>query len=177
MFGSKGEIDIAIQKTSFAPGDTISGNVVLTLKKPVKAEGVSISLMGEAAGTRNEVETGKLKSATVERQIRSLEMSGSETATVRWKEWGRSTRKAYVPFCAFKQQLDDSREYGQGQERYSFEIGIAADVLSKPLRANWTWPDGQEVVVSPSQIKWYLLAKLDIPHGLDISKKVELKIG
>jgi len=26
-------------------------------------------------------------------------------------------------------------------------------------------------------IKWYLLAKLDIPGGLDISKKVDIAIG
>jgi hypothetical protein len=27
------------------------------------------------------------------------------------------------------------------------------------------------------RIKWYLLAKLDIPGGLDISKKVDITIG
>jgi hypothetical protein len=28
-----------------------------------------------------------------------------------------------------------------------------------------------------SPIEWYLLAKLDIPGGLDISKKVDVTIG
>ena len=57
MFGRKGRIDVAIQKTNYAPGDTISGNVTLTLKKPVEAREVSISLIGTAwvttySGTR-----------------------------------------------------------------------------------------------------------------------------
>jgi hypothetical protein len=52
MFGfDKGKINITIQKTNYAPGDTISGNVALTLKKPVKAKEVSISLIGEEVTT------------------------------------------------------------------------------------------------------------------------------
>ena len=46
MFG-KGKIDINIPKTDFLPGDKISGNVLLALKKPVKAREASISLIGE----------------------------------------------------------------------------------------------------------------------------------
>jgi hypothetical protein len=52
MFGfGKGKINISIQKTYYAPGDLISGNVALTLKKPVKAREVSISLIGEEITT------------------------------------------------------------------------------------------------------------------------------
>ena len=52
MFGfDKGKINITIQKTNYAPGDTISGNAALTLKKPVKAKEVSISLIGEEVTT------------------------------------------------------------------------------------------------------------------------------
>src|SRR4030043_1494025 len=51
MFG-KGRIDIIIPKTSFSPGDTISGNVVLAMKKPVKAREVNISLIGEQTATK-----------------------------------------------------------------------------------------------------------------------------
>jgi hypothetical protein len=43
----KGKIDIAIPKTNFNLGDTISGNVALTMKKPVKARELSISLFGD----------------------------------------------------------------------------------------------------------------------------------
>ena len=51
MFG-KGKIDIQVSKTNFAPGDKITGSVVLTMKKPVKAREASISLIGEQTTTR-----------------------------------------------------------------------------------------------------------------------------
>ena len=47
MFGNKGKIDIAVQKLNYAPGDSISGNVTLALKKPVSAREMNISLIGE----------------------------------------------------------------------------------------------------------------------------------
>jgi len=48
----KGRIEVAIPKTHFTPGDTISGKVSLTLKKPVKAKEMCISLIGEQTTTR-----------------------------------------------------------------------------------------------------------------------------
>jgi hypothetical protein len=57
MFG-KGKINIALQKTHYAPGDIISGNVALTLKKPVKAREVSISLIGEHKTTQTTSQIG-----------------------------------------------------------------------------------------------------------------------
>ena len=48
----KGKIDVTILKTYYAPGDIISGNVALTLKKPVKMREVSISLIGEQISIR-----------------------------------------------------------------------------------------------------------------------------
>ena len=48
---SKGKIDIILSKSNFAPGDIISGKVILTLKKPVKARAVNISLIGEQTTT------------------------------------------------------------------------------------------------------------------------------
>jgi hypothetical protein len=150
MFGSKGKIDIAIQKFHYAPGDTISGNVVLTLKKPVKAKEVSISLIG----------TGKLAPyETGEGTMHSL-------------SWER--------IYEFKQPLDSEKEYSQGGE-YRFEIKIPADILSRQFRPKRTrafTPTLKGFKEVPfGEIKWYLLAKLDIPHGLDISKKVEVTIG
>lgn len=55
MFGfGKGKINMTVQKTNYAPGDTISGNVALTLKNPVQAREVSISLIGEQLMTRTQ---------------------------------------------------------------------------------------------------------------------------
>jgi sporulation-control protein spo0M len=148
MFGfGKGKIDIAIQKFNYAPGDTISGNVPLTLKRPVKAREASISLIGEQMITTRDVE-----------ESRGITGWSKET----------SIRKERVRIYDFKLPLDSEREYSEGRE-YRFEIKIPADILSmKPQKTG---------AVKFSPVKWYLLAKLDIPHGLDVSKKVDITIG
>ena len=154
MFG-RGKIDISIQKTSYAPGDTISGSVNLTLKNQVKAREITISLMGEY---KTEVAYKR----------------GIDRVTVRARKWQTSdtiklTRKAgptydvghkteHVRFCAFKEQLGGEGEYNQSG-RYEFKIKIPTDT-----------PDS-------SSVMWYLLAKLDIPRGRDVTKKVRVKIG
>jgi len=162
LFG-KGKINISLQKTGFAPGDTIFGNVVLTLKKPVKARGVSISLIGEQKNTR----VGG--------------MTGSQSQ-------GMSTTTKNIRIYDFKQQLDSEKEYNQGQE-YRFEMKIPADILSaKPQMPELEGKLGQGLKIAQAaaamtgaipfqQTKWYLLAKLDIPGGMDIKKKADVTIG
>jgi hypothetical protein len=180
MFGlGKGKIDISVQKTNYAPGDTISGNVALTVKKSVKAKEVSIYLIGE------EVTTGG--GGTVG-------WGGGRTwgaGTSRTKSWGtHPTGSGEGPtierIYEFKQQLDGEREYSQGRE-YHFEIKIPADILGMGPQA----PEGrlgqalkvaQTVAtltgtIARRRLQWYLSAKLDIPSGLDISKKVDITIG
>jgi hypothetical protein len=156
MFG-KGKINIAIQRTNYAPGDTISGNVALTLKKPVKAREVSISLIGEQTTTRG---GGKDMATTTER----------------------------IRIYDFKQQLDSEREYSQGQE-YRFDIKIPADILSmRPQMPELEGKLGQGLKVAQAaaammgaipfqRTKWYLLAKVDIPGGLDIKKQADITVG
>jgi len=144
----KRKIDISIQKFNYAPGDTISGNVALTLKKPVNAREVSISLIGE-------------QMVTATREATSKDILGYSRE--------KSTGPQRVPIFEFKQQLDSEKEYNQGQEYYFFEIKIPADILS--MRPQMTG------AIQSSPVKWYLLANLDIPRGLDISKKVDITIG
>ena len=151
MFG-KGKIDIAIPKTSFAPGDKISGNVVLTLKKPVKARESSISLIGEQTTTK-----------------------GSIIGT----EQSKNTQRIYD----FKHRLDGEKEYDK-EARYDFEIKLPADILSRqPQMPQVSGALGQGLKIAQAITgmgvwsNWYLLAKLDIPGGMDISKKVQVTIG
>ena len=48
MFGfGKGSIEIQLEKYNFSPGETISGNVSLKVKKQEKAKAVTIRLIGE----------------------------------------------------------------------------------------------------------------------------------
>jgi len=189
VFG-RGKINAAIQKTTYAPGDTISGNVALTLKEPVNAVGISISLIGEET-----TEGGG--------GILSMILSGG-TLSYNWKR-----RRIYD----YKQLLDGEKEYSGGRE-YNFEIKMPADIPHmpkpegepsqvqeaantataiiglKPLQET-PEPEGKQNrwleiaketaaaagLITLQRTKWYLLAKLDIPRGLDISKKVKVTIG
>ncbi len=162
MFG-KGKIQISIQKTNYIPGDIISGNVNLKLKKPVKAREVSISLIGE--------------------QI--IKRSGGRTG-----DRGRSTTTERFYIFDFKQQLDSEKEYSQGGD-YNFEIKIPSDILNaKPQTQEVEGWLGQGLKIAqtaatitgtiPMQMQrteWYLLAKLDIPGGFDITKRTDITIG
>jgi len=86
----------------------------------------------------------------------------------------------------FKQQLDSEKEYSQGGE-YHFEIKIPADILGMGPQApegklGQVLKVGQTVAaitgaIPRRRLQWYLLAKLDIPGGLDINKKVDITIG
>jgi len=162
MFG-KGKIEIGLQKTHYAPGDTISGVVTLSLKKPVKAREASIALIGEEITTQTR-----------------MGVSGGQTSM--------RTEQQRTRVYDFKQQLDGEKEYNPGQE-YSFEMKIPADILSvSPQAQQAEGKLGQAMKVAqtaaaltgrlPSRrIKWYLLAKLDVPRGLDVSRKVDVTIG
>ena len=163
MFG-KGKINILIPKTHYAPGDIISGSVQLSLKKPVKAREVCISLIGEHKVT-----------STRHRSMSSGD-SGVSTRT--------STRRIYD----FKQQLDTEKEYSQSLE-YPFEIKIPADITNAaPQMPEVEGALGQGLKIAKAaaamtgtipfqRIKWYLSAKIDIPGGLDVNKKTDIIIG
>ena len=99
-----------------------------------------------------------------------------------------STTTKTVRIYDFKQQLDSEKEYSQGGE-YRFEIKIPADTLSmQPQISEMEGRLGQVLKVAQTaatmtgaipfrRIKWYLLAKLDVPGGFDVSKKVDITIG
>ena len=151
MFG-KGKIDIAISKTNFAPGDKISGSVVLALKKPVKAREACISLIGEQTTTRGGI-------------------IGTEQS--------KSTQRIYD----FKHRLDGAKEYDR-EASYDFEIKLPADILSRqPQMPQVSGALGQGLKIAQAVTgmgvwsSWYLLAKLDVPGGIDVSKKVQITIG
>jgi len=160
MFG-KGKIDISIPKTDYAAGATITGVVALTLKKPVKADEMSISLIGEQIVARRA----------------SMGRSSQPTTTTE-----------RICIYDFKQKLDGTKEYSQAKE-YPFKIKIPADIMSmKPQLPEMedTLGQGMKIAqaamafagaISLQRTKWYLLAKLDIPGGLDIKEKADITIG
>jgi len=142
-------IDIA-KKFNYAPGDTISGNVALTLKKPVKAKELSISLIGE-----------QLITSRQESSSQGITLAGIGSSK------HESTRTERVRIYEFKQPLDSEKEYSQGRQ-YRFEIKIPADILGKRP---------QTTGAIPFPVKWYLLANLDKAWAFPITKKVDITIG
>ena len=48
----KGSIDLQLPKVDYTFGETIEGTLVLRLKKPVKASGLCVQLVGERRQTR-----------------------------------------------------------------------------------------------------------------------------
>jgi hypothetical protein len=186
---SRGKINIAIQKTNYAPGDTISGNVALTLRKPAKAKDMSIFLIGE-----------------------EITWGGGGILQLISSRGSLSISRERRPIYDDKQLLDGEKEYSEGQE-YHFEIKIPADTAQMPKQESGPgqWkkvaetgtaitglatlqetpePEGKQNrwleiakktaagagLINLKRIEWYLLAKLDIPHRLDINKKVEVTI-
>ena len=154
MFG-RGKINISIQKTSYAPGDTISGSVNLILNNQVKAREMTISLMGEY--TTEVARQRGIDAVTV--RARRFQMSDTivtHKPGVPTYDVGHKTE--HVRICIFKERLDGEGEYSQSRG-YKFKIKI------------------QTATPDSSAVNWYLLAKLDIPHGRDITKKVRIRIG
>ena len=150
----KGKIDVAIPKTNFNLGDTISGNLALTLKKPLKAKELSISLIGEQTTIQGGVAVGG----------------------------NISTNKARI--YDFKQQLDMEKEYDKGGAYHFEIKIPADILSRQPQMPQIEGTLGEALKIAQVFIgttktttKWYLLAKLDIPWATDIKKEVQITIG
>jgi len=149
MFG-KGKIDIQIQKFNFSPGETIDGSVILKLNKPVKAKAVSIELIGIRKDSRMNLSKG------------------------------RSSSSSDIIF-SFKQPLDGEKEYPASEVSYKFQIKIPANILTQPAFgegiAGTLIKSAQILSGVNSRIDWHLIASLEIPWKIDVSKKLQVNIA
>jgi len=127
---------------NYSPGDTISGKINLTIKKPVQSKGLSIRLIGERIQT-NRVNIGNQKSSTNSQMV-----------------------------FDFKQPVEGAKEYQPGPVvSYDFKIKIPNDVITKldgVLGA--VVKTAQFLSGTNTSVKWYLLSDLDIP-GIEHIKK------
>jgi len=149
----------------------------LVLKKPVNAREINISLIGEQLITNTQdirrkgliMDDEEISGSTMGPMMRSSSRRWGSEGMMIGTRHEKSTTTEPVRVYNFKQQLDSEKEYSQGPEYYFFEIRIPKDILG--MRPKTTGP-------APSYpIKWYLLAKLDIPGRPDISRKVDITIG
>lgn len=157
MFGfGAGSIDIKVNSFNYKLGDTIEGTVVLKLKGPMKARGVFITLLGESRSrTKNSSTHRTEKSKTIEFEL--------------------------------KQPLDGEKEYPATGEPlvYPFKLVIPSNLpgVAPPS----AMPGGLLGIVaktavsmlgaSPRPVSWYLVAKLDVPMSMDVSKRVQINIS
>ncbi len=147
----KGKIEVAVPRTHFAPGETISGQVTLTVKKPVAAKGVIISLIGERTTTH-----------------------GGGLA-------GGDRRQEKQRVYDFKVNLDGEKEYSQGAEYpFEIQIPADILNVGGPQlegAVGQAVKIAQVVTGGGSSTRWHLEAKLDVPRGIDVKKDVDTTIG
>lgn len=155
----KDGIDLKIQTNKYSPGDTISGNIELNLKKPVKGRKLEIKLKGIR---KDRVQPGNLSAVT-----------GGNKAK------GSHTTKVYDN----KITVSENKDYQI--ESYPFELKIPNDIfdLAKlPIgdvdkKSEGLMKSIYMVSSHNTTIEWYLIAQIDVPFGRDIKKKQQIEIS
>ena len=136
---------MTLNGTNYRGGDTIMGNARLTINDPVKARGVLATFWGERHVT-----------------------------TYRG---GKPTTSTEILFNVEK-NLDTEREYQKTQQpiSYDFALQIPENVLQKIDLGDGLMGKvaGALQQMSQGSIRFYVKAKLDIPMGFDVSKKIEV---
>lgn len=158
MFGiGAGKIELKIQKTTFNPGEEITGTLFLTVKNPIKARGLFIKIFAEQNVREMHEIQGKMKPTD-------------------------TTRKLYE----FQAELDKEREYPKTNEpvAYPFTLAVpqnapSAHVPKKPDETIDLLVGALSFVTGTGAlgpVKWYLEGYLDLPMAFDVSAKVQLDI-
>ncbi len=68
------------------------------------------------------------------------------------------------------QQLAGEGQYTAQPYQYSFQLKVPAEGEA-PWAKGGFWNR-----LASGKVKWYVIAKLDIPGGFDVSKKIEIKV-
>ena len=151
MIFGKGKIEMSLEKYGYQPGESVTGSIDLKLKKTVHARGLSVAFRGDLITTRT-------------RRDRDGHMRHE-----------RHTTRIYNQ----KIPLDGEKDYKGGN--YDFEIKIPDNILDMESKPDGMLGDALEAMKFMSgrhdRIQWYIVAKLDVPMGLDVSKKQDITIG
>lgn len=141
------EIKLDQSKVLFTPGETINGQIILTLTEPKKAKSLLACFYGEVSEKRYGPNN---QTTTTTRKIEYTEVKISEQ-----KEYpkGQSTYK----FAITVPQIAISGN------SYSPSAGILGNLVNNlidPIRT----------------AKWYLACKLDVEMAFDMNKHIQLNI-
>jgi len=87
----------------------------------------------------------------------------------------RYTQRIYE----FKLPLDGEKEYGTQPYDYTFELKVPQSNQNKigGVAGNVMTAVSLFTVGAGGPAKWYLEAKLDVPMGFDLGKKIQLNVG
>ena len=157
-FLKKGKVELNLNKMNFTQGEVIEGNVKMQLDKPIQAKGFFVTIFAEVV-TQN---VGGMKL-----------YGGGRTTSIGGVS--SNTQRAFE----FKQQLDTKKEYGTQPYEYSFKINVPSGQDQQKIDG----PMGSVAsavklfTIGNQHTKWFVEAKLDVPKGFDISKKVQINIG
>jgi len=150
MFGlGKGKIEIQITKFNFSPGETIEGNVILALDKPMNAKGVTIELTGTRKSSSLNVSKGKRSSRTDTVFSFKQPLDGE-------KEYPASELN-------YKFQIKIPNDV-------STQPAFGGDIAGTLIKS------AQILTGTNSRVDWYLTARLDIPWKIDVSKRLQINI-
>jgi hypothetical protein len=146
----RGKIEIILDKYNFSPGETISGKANFKLNKIVHARGAKIRVFG----VKKEVKINKAV-------------------------FGNSGKLNHGQgfIFDFTQPLDNEKDYS-GEFSYEFKVTIPSNVLTNISGVMGSLVNSLQMLSGvSSSIKWYVVAYLDIPGAIDISKKVQINVA
>jgi hypothetical protein len=157
LFKPPGKIDFALDKPTYAFGDTIHAKVKLEVDQPKKARALRVSFLAtQKVHYTHMEENHKTHQRRMVNKIR--------TDTV----------------YTFKTDIDGEREYS-GVKEYDVEIKVPAKEQAPKM------PDGilgqiagaaiAGSLANNGPIVWKLKVSLDIPMGTDIYKEIQVQVG
>ena len=167
----EGSITLQLNKTNFSFGETIEGILLLKLKKAKQARQLVVSIVAE--------------------QVVTQYGGGALGPQVSQRRHGISTRssiggvsKASESQVLFSTDVivDGEKLYSPPGQDYNFKIQVPA---KNALPAQAEVPEGmlgtalkatQFMSGKTQQVKWHIIAKLDVPKARDISKKMQISV-
>jgi hypothetical protein len=153
LFGPE-KIVLMLEKYDFKPGEVIKGTVKLQLKKPMNARKLEIGLIGRKIQHQSGIIIG----------------SGGVK---------HSKSTSHVKIYDFRIPLDGEKEYLEGT--YPFEIKIPSNILQSETPMEGTLGTAVNVFKAlggvSSHVEWLVVAQLDVPMKLDISKSQKVVLS
>lgn len=144
-----GKIEIQLPKYNFNPGEKISGNIILKLKRPISAKSLKVGLIAQRKSNNVSVNSGEIKTSS----------------------------KNNIIF-QFEQPIDGEKTYSVGEKSYPFEITIPKDIgnINNIGGVAGEIAQGIQNVANMfgGRIKWYLYS--EIKTTFNINKRIEINV-